>query len=120
MTVRLLLVDDNRAFRELLATTFAQDPELEIVGEAGTGAEGARLAKDLRPDAVVVDRHLPDSDGSEVTRLIRTTVPGAVIVMVTSLEVGTVWDAAMTAGADAVRSKRTPPGDLAALIKRLA
>ncbi|WP_404953195.1 response regulator [Streptomyces sp. 147326] len=68
--VRVLLVDDQPLVRSGLRVLIADTADLEVVGEAGTGAEAVRLAAELRPDVVVMDIRMPGMDGIEATRLI--------------------------------------------------
>ena len=65
---RILLVDDHAVVRGGLRMLLAADPELEIVGEAETGAAGVRLAGELQPDVVLMDISMPDMNGIEATR----------------------------------------------------
>lgn len=64
----ILIVDDHPLFREGLKTLLARLPGYDVVGEAGTGAEGLTRARELRPDLVLMDISLPDENGIEVTR----------------------------------------------------
>ncbi|WP_329416383.1 response regulator transcription factor [Streptomyces sp. NBC_00704] len=70
MTVRVLLADDQPLVRSGLRVIMADHGDLEVVGEAATGAEAVRLARALRPDVVVMDIRMPGMDGIEATRLI--------------------------------------------------
>ncbi|MCT2588665.1 response regulator transcription factor [Streptomyces sp. N2-109] len=72
MTVRVVLVDDQPLVRTGLRVLVADSPDLEIVGEAGTGEEAVRLCGEVRPDVVVMDIRMPGMDGIEATRLITT------------------------------------------------
>ena len=63
MALRVLLVDDDPVFRELLAFVLRADVGAEIVGSAADGAKGVQLADDLRPDVVVMDLLMPRMDG---------------------------------------------------------
>ncbi len=80
---RLLLVDDHDLFREGLASLVNAQPDLEAVGQATDGLEALTLARDLRPDLVVLDIKMPVCDGLEATRLIRAEWPEARIVILT-------------------------------------
>ncbi|MFE4615815.1 response regulator [Streptomyces sp. NPDC056747] len=79
--IRVLLVDDQPLVRAGLRVLMADSPDLLVVGEAGTGTDAVRLARDLRPDVVVMDVRMPGMDGIEATRLV-TAGPGAPRVLV--------------------------------------
>ena len=81
---RVLLVDDDTVFRELLAFVLRADAGAEIVGHAADGARGVALAHELRPDIVVMDLRMPSMDGFEATRQIAATVPDARVIVVSS------------------------------------
>jgi DNA-binding NarL/FixJ family response regulator len=82
--LRVLLVDDDPVFRELLAFVLRADVGAEIVGHASDGALGVELARELHPDVVVMDLRMPAMDGFEATRQIAATVPDARVVVVSS------------------------------------
>jgi DNA-binding NarL/FixJ family response regulator len=82
--LRVLLVDDDTVFRELLAFVLRADVGAEIVGHASDGAQGVELARELQPDVVVMDLRMPAMDGFEATRQIAATVPDARVVVVSS------------------------------------
>ena len=81
---RILLVEDNLPYAQMLTIMLGAEEALEVVGHATTGAEGVALARRLRPDAVLMDLHLPELDGFEATRRIRGALPGTRVVMLTS------------------------------------
>ena len=68
--IRVLLADDQRLVRSGFRMILRDDPELEVVGEAGDGAEAVALAGELRPDVVLMDVRMPELDGIEATRRI--------------------------------------------------
>src|SRR4051812_45050435 len=71
MTIRLVIAEDQRMIRELLAALLLRQPDFEVVGEAATGLEAIALAASLRPDILVLDIGLPDIDGTEVARRLK-------------------------------------------------
>ncbi len=81
--LRLLLADDHDLFREGLAGLINAQPDLEVVGQAGDGLEALTLARDTRPDLIVMDIKMPVCDGLEATRLIRADWPAARIIILT-------------------------------------
>lgn len=82
--IAVLLVDDHEVVRLGLRSLLSRGPEIEVVGEARTGAEAVALAARLRPDVVVMDIRLPDRSGVEACREIRSADPNVQIIMLTS------------------------------------
>jgi signal transduction histidine kinase len=80
--VRVMLVDDNAGFRESLFALLDID-ELNVVGQAATGAEACDMAADLDPDVVLMDVQMPTMDGVEATRRLKQLIPRASVVALT-------------------------------------
>lgn len=78
----VLIVDDHPLFREGLKAIIERDSKFEVVGEAGRGREGLRMAKKLKPDLVLADISLPDQSGIQLTREIRSLLPDTRIMIV--------------------------------------
>jgi DNA-binding NarL/FixJ family response regulator len=97
---RVLLADDHELMRRMLRLALSARPGLEVVGEAGDGAEALALARDLAPDLVVLDVDMPVLDGLEVARAVRAALPGCAILVVSAFEAAKLADAALAAGAD--------------------
>ncbi|WP_049579639.1 response regulator [Streptomyces sp. SBT349] len=121
MTVRVALADDQPLVRSGLRVLIADTDDLEVVGEAATGAEAVGLAGEVRPDVVVMDIRMPGMDGIEATRLI-TSEPGAttrVLVLTTFDEDEHVYGA-LRAGASGFAVKDMALDDILAAIRVVA
>lgn len=86
VAIRVLIVDDFQPFREMLRFIFALDDELEVVGEAATGLDGAAAAGELQPDVVILDCILPDVSGAEAAERIHHADPHARILACSVME----------------------------------
>jgi len=78
--IRVCIVDDHAALRQELVSYFAAQLDIEVVGEAESGAEAIRLVSEREPDAMLVDINLPDMSGVEVTRRAKARVPQLCVV----------------------------------------
>ena len=85
MAVRVLLADDHRVVRQGLRLLLRVDPEIEVVGEAANGAEALRLARELRPDVVLMDLVMPVMDGIAATAAIRAELLETEVLALTSV-----------------------------------
>jgi len=120
MPVRVLIADDHSVVRQGLRMFLGSDPELEIVGEAGDGAEALRLARQLKPDVVLMDLLMPVMDGIAATAAIRRDLPDVEVVALTSvLEDASVVEA-VRVGAIGYLLKNTEAPELRRAIKAAA
>lgn len=78
---RILVVDDHELFRESLISMIALEPDLEVAGQAGDGLEALRLVRDVQPDLVLMDIHMPICNGLEATRRIHAAYPDVRILI---------------------------------------
>jgi CheY-like chemotaxis protein len=118
-TVRIMLVEDHLAFRQALASLLSQEPDLEVVAQAGSLAQ-ARKMLDRRLDVAVVDLGLPDGDGSALIGELRLRNPGiSVLVLSAAMGPGHLDDA-VKARADAVLGKVESIPTIAEKVRRLA
>jgi DNA-binding NarL/FixJ family response regulator len=85
MSIRVLLVDDHAIVRAGLRALLEREPGLEIIAEAGNGAEAVRIATEQRPDVVVMDISMREMNGIEATRCLREKSPG-IKVLALSME----------------------------------
>ena len=83
---RVLLVDDYEPWRRTLCSILQKHPSLRVVGEAQQGFEAIQKATELKPDVVLLDIHLPDIDGIEVSNRIAQSVPGTKILFVSQIK----------------------------------
>lgn len=97
--IRVLIADDHALFREGVHAILKSVPDIEIVGEAGTGQEALTLASELTPDVILMDIQMPDLNGVEATHHILKTHPDVSIIIVTMLEDDDSLFSAMRAGA---------------------
>ncbi len=114
--IRILLVDDHAVVRAGLRMLLSADPELEIAGEADTGADGVRLARELSPDVVLMDISMPDMNGIEATRRIKEQNPEMAVLALTMHEDDQYFFEMLAAGASGYVPKRAAPNDLISAI----
>lgn len=112
--IRVLSVDDEKSLTELLS--MAMRYEGWDVSTAGTGTEAVRVAREVRPDAIVLDMMLPDFDGLEVMRRIRTEQPDVPVIFLTAKDAVADRIGGLTAGGDDYVTK---PFSLEEVIARL-
>ncbi|MFC9397967.1 response regulator [Streptomyces sp. NPDC057027] len=118
--IRVLLVDDQPLVRAGLRVLMADTPDLEVAGEAGTGTQAVELARDLRPDVVVMDVRMPGMDGIEATRIV-TAGPGAPRVLVlTTFDDDEYVYGALRSGASGFLVKDMALDDILAAIRVVA
>ncbi|UCH60391.1 MAG: response regulator transcription factor [Anaerolineales bacterium] len=104
---RICIADDHELFRSGLVQLINQQADLEVVGEAGDGLEMLTLARQLKPDLILMDINMPISDGVEATSLIREFDSDTTILMLTALDSDEKLIEAIKAGADGYLLKNT-------------
>ncbi|MGK5642776.1 response regulator [Streptomyces sp. URMC 126] len=120
MNVRVLLADDQPLVRSGLRVLMADQPGLEVVGEAATGAEAVRLTGELRPDVVVMDIRMPGMDGIEATRLITAGPTTARVLVLTTFDEDEYVYGALRAGASGFVVKDMALEDILAAVRVVA
>ncbi|MFD7915521.1 response regulator [Streptomyces sp. NPDC059752] len=118
--IRVLLVDDQPLVRSGLRVLMADSADLEVVGEAGTGADGVRLAAELRPDVVVMDIRMPGMDGIEATGLITTATEAVKVLVLTTFDEDDHVYGALRAGASGFAVKDMAVEEILAAIRVIA
>ena len=106
--VRVLLVDDHELFRQGMANLLNQQPDIQIVGDAGDGLEAHHRAVALKPDLILLDINMPGVDGLEALQLIRADLPETTVVMLTVHDEDEKLFKAIRAGAQGYILKNTP------------
>lgn len=84
--IRILIVDDHTLFRSGIKLALQRHEGFEVVGEAGDGLEGIKRARQLKPDVVLLDLHMPGTGGLEALRVLAEDVPESQVVMLTVSE----------------------------------
>lgn len=111
-TIRVVLVDDHAVVRSGLAQLLGGAGDIDVVGQAGDGAEGVEVVRRTRPDVVVMDLQMPGTDGVEATRKIVAEDLGAEVVVLTSYSDNARIVAALDAGAVGYLLKDAEPEDV--------
>ncbi len=119
MTVRVFLLDDHEVVRRGLRDLIEAEDDLEVVGEAGTAEEAYGRIPATRPDVAVLDVRLPDGDGVEVCRDIRSKHPEIQCLMLTSFADDEALFASIMAGAAGYLLKQVKGTDLVGGIRRV-
>lgn len=120
MGIRLLLVDDHAVVRSGLRMLLEGEPDMLIVGEAGTGAEALQAVEALRPEVVLMDIGLPDQSGIDATRAIKGLNPATAVVALTIHEDEEYFFRMLEAGATGYVPKRAAPEELLTAIRTAA
>jgi DNA-binding NarL/FixJ family response regulator len=120
VTVRVLIADDQALVRGGFRMILEAKEDMEVVGEAGDGAEAVALVERLQPDVVLMDVRMPDVDGIEATRRIAASGSSARIVILTTYDVDEYVFAALRAGASGFLLKDVRPPELTEAIRVVA
>ena len=119
MTVRVFLLDDHEVVRRGLRDLLEAEDDLEVVGEAGTAEEAYGRIPATRPDVAILDVRLPDGDGVEVCREIRSKHPEIACLMLTSFADDEALFSAIMAGAAGYVLKQVRGSDLVDGVRRV-
>ncbi|GAA0960921.1 response regulator transcription factor [Kribbella koreensis] len=118
--IKLLIADDHPVVRDGLSGMFARDPDFEVLGEAADGAEALALAKELRPDVILMDLRMPGMDGlTAITELAKQGSAARVLVL-TTYDTDTYVVPAIEAGATGYLLKDAPRDELLRAVRAAA
>ncbi|MEH7107645.1 response regulator transcription factor [Bacillus sp. JJ1764] len=119
MSIRILIADDHHVVRRGLVFFLRTQQGLEIIGEASNGKEAVEQAKLLQPDLILMDLVMPEMDGIQATKMIKTTQPDIKILMLTSFSDQDHVIPALEAGASGFQLKDIEPDELVSSIKKI-
>lgn len=117
MSIRLVLVDDTPLFRDGVSLVLELQPDMDVVGAAGNGAEGVELVLRERPDVVLMDIRMPEMDGVEATRRIKAALPNTQVLVLTTYYDDDYVVEALKAGAAGFLLKDMPSQDLVQAVR---
>jgi DNA-binding NarL/FixJ family response regulator len=114
--IRVLFVEDHQLLAEALSAMLAREPDIEVVGVAGSVAQAKELARE-RLDVVLMDYRLPDGTGAEATRAIKARWPVARVVMLTAVKDDETVLESIQAGADGYLTKDRAADDVVQAVR---
>ncbi|HUY21559.1 MAG TPA: response regulator transcription factor [Acidimicrobiales bacterium] len=120
MTTRVFLLDDHEVVRRGLRELFDSEDDLTVVGEGATAQEALARVPSTKPDVAVLDVRLPDGDGVEVCRDLRSAMPDLKCLMLTSFADDEALFSAILAGASGYVLKQIKGSDLVSAVRRVA
>lgn len=119
MSLRILLVDDHEVVRVGVRSLIERQPEMEVIGEAGSVRDAVTLSEQLAPDVVVLDIRLPGGNGLEACRQIKHRRPDTRVIVLTSYPDDEVLFDAIAAGADGYVLKQIGSDELIRALHRV-
>jgi DNA-binding NarL/FixJ family response regulator len=120
VTIRVLLVDDQELLRSGFRMVLDAHQGIEVVGEAGNGAEAIARTAELQPDVVLMDVRMPGTDGIEATARIVESHPESRVLILTTFDLDEYAFAGLRAGASGFLLKDVPPAELVSAIRSVA
>lgn len=124
-SIRVVLADDQPMVRQGIAMLLSAEPDIEVVGEAGDGAEAVSVVDRLQPDLVIMDVRMPGTDGIEATRRLvaeRSERPDRLtkVLVLTTFDEDAALYGTLRAGASGYMLKHAAPTELASAVRRVA
>jgi DNA-binding NarL/FixJ family response regulator len=120
MTIQVILADDQPLIRAGLRMLIEQTPDIDVAGEAGSGTQAVRLARDTSPDVVVMDIRMPGMDGIEATQMITSGDTSTRVLMLTTFDDDDYVYGALRAGASGFLVKDMALEDILTAIRVVA
>jgi two-component system, NarL family, response regulator DevR len=118
--IRVFLLDDHEVVRRGIRDVLESEPDIVVVGEAGTAAEALARVPAVRPDVAILDVRLPDDDGVSVCRELRSTLPDLACLMLTSFGDDEALLSAIMAGASGYLLKQVRGSDIVGAVRTVA
>ncbi|MGQ0805527.1 MAG: response regulator [Actinomycetota bacterium] len=118
--IRVVIVDDHALFRRGLDRVLADEPDIEVVGEAGDGVEAVARVRELTPDVVIMDVRMPRATGIEAARTVRAMVPETKVIMLTVSDLEEDLYEAVKAGVNGYLLKEVAIGEVADAVRAVA
>ncbi|MBM2621967.1 response regulator transcription factor [Actinoplanes sp. LDG1-06] len=118
--ISVLLADDQHLVRAGFRSLLRRDKGIQVVGEASTGDEAVRTARELRPDVILMDIRMPGMDGIAATRAVLAERPETRVIILTTFETDEYVFAALAAGASGFLTKEIGPDGLRQAVKVVA
>ncbi len=117
LRTRVLIVDDHKIVREGLASLLNDQPDIEVIGQAGNGREAISMADRFHPDVIIMDVSMPVMNGDEAARQIKMLIPNTRIVALSMFEDDEIMQKMYQAGAERYVLKTAPSVKLIAAIR---
>ena len=115
--IRVMIVDDNPRFRELLRSLLVRDNQIVVVGEAESGDTVVEITELTSPDVVLMDLSMPGVDGLEATLQLKSRFPGVEVVMLSATDDDHAIGAMLAGGASRFLHKSTPAAEIVRTLK---
>ena len=118
--IRIMIVDDNPRFREVLRSLLERDEQIAVVGEADNGDAIVEQAELCNPHVVLMDLSMPGVNGLEATLRLKHRLPGVEVVMLSNTDDDQEIGSMLAGGASAFLHKSTPAAEIVRMLKRQA